>query len=310
MIDTRFAFIWLVPRGGYVWQEATPVGPDGGTTPARLLVPKTDDPQETQPLLEGPELFRRLAEISHPDDRPDWGEVPAWEARVQRFADTFGALGVDTLVRLPDGRLARGESLATWHRESYRMRLALEVWDALMADDREALGRCVTETAATDWRTSVFTPDDPWSSAMFDSPVQLVRDELATKLWWAGWSTDPADRRVEWPTDAVQWAFIHLQQWVNQSLESFTSVRMQRRPSSPEKAPFQLAVIPKHLLGACWLQFARAVEGELRYERCAECGTWFRVKPKGNRPTTRFCRDYCRVKANRRPRYTSKTAPR
>jgi hypothetical protein len=64
--------------------------------------------------------------------------------------------------------------------------------------------------------------------------------------------------------------------------------------------PLRFVIAPRTLLGVMWLQFAQELEGHLRYERCHQCQTWFRVKPKGNRPSTRFCRNYCRVKANRR----------
>jgi hypothetical protein len=305
-MDNRFALQWRVPTAGYRWAEAHLLTDHGDRwefleRSERVLVPQSEAYREYEPL-DVPELFRAFAALASS------GTVPDWEARIQQFANRFGALGVAATARLTDPQQVpymashtMGEQLMTWHDESYRMRVALEVWDALQADDLDTLQRWFTWGAAEDFSEGTFTPDDPWG---VDPPMQFISDELAkryaaTTMIMQG-RTDPTDHWEGWPSSPVHWALIHLREWVNRKLETHTSPRLQRVLSSPDKAPMQLAIIPKNLLGGMWLQFARVIEGELRYERCAECGTWFRVKPRGNRANTRFCRDVCRVKSNRR----------
>jgi len=248
------------------------------------------------------DLFRHFAALAAT------GDAPEWEPRILLFANRYGGLGVTTLVRVPDPQVETcnahtiGESLSTWWKESYRMRVALGVWDALRADDTAALQRWFTvPTAGDTFRNGTFTPEEDWPIDIFDPSIQLLSDEVVTQ--WAILHIgviDPSDRYPGWPSGPVEWALVHLRKWINQQLDLHTTPRLLRVLSAPEKTPLQLGIVPKNLLGAMWLQFARVIEGELQYERCAECGQWFHVKPKGNRSNTRFCRPACRVKANRR----------
>ena len=61
-----------------------------------------------------------------------------------------------------------------------------------------------------------------------------------------------------------------------------------------------LYFVPNSLVGALWLQFARAVDGRKKYERCGECKTWFEVSLDAARTNRRYCKDPCRFKAYRR----------
>jgi hypothetical protein len=309
MTAARCVMVWRVPQAGYCWQEAYIIHDQRQVheTGKRLLVPQSAAFYEYNPL-DVPDLFRSFAALASPDAVPTPGytldEVPDWEERIRQFANRYGALGVSSLVRLPNPQVAHvnshtvGELLTTWHDESYRMRIALEVWDALQADDTATLQRWFLISQGKDFSAGTFRPDDPWT---VEPPIALLSDEVAALQGVLMLDkTDPTDHWEEWPSSPVQWALIHLREWVNRQLGMHTSPRLQRVLSSPEKIPLQLAIIPKNLLGGMWLQFARVIEGELRYEQCAECGTWFRVKPRGNRPDTRFCKTLCRVKANRR----------
>jgi hypothetical protein len=301
MTDAKVALVWCVPEGGHHWCEARPIV-DGreNETSARVLVPEPGEWHRYAPLLDVPDLFRRFAELEFPED------VSVCEDNVRRFADQYGALGVGFLVTLPNGQARHGTDLATWYQERSLMHIAMKVWDALQAEDMPTLQRWFTCTTGEQFRMSIFSPDDHWPSIVstrLEPSIQFFSDQLADELGHlGGMGTDPADHWPDWPSSPVQWGLSHLRRWVNQQLELHTSPRLQYVPASPDKTPLQIAIIPKNLLGGLWLQFAQVVEGELRYKRCVECGTWFRVKPKGNRPTTRFCKDYCRVKANRRHR--------
>ena len=61
-----------------------------------------------------------------------------------------------------------------------------------------------------------------------------------------------------------------------------------------------LYIVPEGLIGALWLQFARAVERDARFRQCAECTTWFEVAPGRGRTDKQFCSNACRTKAYRK----------
>ena len=54
------------------------------------------------------------------------------------------------------------------------------------------------------------------------------------------------------------------------------------------------------LVGALWLQFARAVERDSRFRQCAECGTWFELARGTARADKLYCSTPCRTKAYRK----------
>lgn len=61
--------------------------------------------------------------------------------------------------------------------------------------------------------------------------------------------------------------------------------------------------VPKSLLSAMWLQFARAVEGDKQFVQCEECMMEFEVEStEGNRKDKRYCGDACRARAYRNRR--------
>lgn len=61
-----------------------------------------------------------------------------------------------------------------------------------------------------------------------------------------------------------------------------------------------LIIRPKGLIGALWLQAARAVAGNRDLKQCAECATWYEVSAEHARPDKIFCSDACRMRAYRR----------
>jgi hypothetical protein len=311
MTDARIAMVWYVPERGHRWCDARPIV-DGQKREAsgRFLVPEPGAWRRYAPLLDTPDVFKRFAELEFPDD------VSMCEEHVRRFADQYGPLGIGFLVIRPDGHAGHGEDLATWHQERSLLHIAMQVWDALQAEDIPTLQRWLTSsTAGEQFRVSTISLDGYWPFSVatgIEQSIQVFSDQLGNEVRHMGFSmsTDPSSSWPDWPTGPVQWGMNHLRGWVNRQLELHTSPQLQYVPYALDKRPLQTAIIPKNLLGGLWLQFALVIEGELQYARCAECGTWFRVKPKGNRANTRFCQDYCRVKANRRQHRARKAAAR
>jgi hypothetical protein len=60
-----------------------------------------------------------------------------------------------------------------------------------------------------------------------------------------------------------------------------------------------LYIVPDGLIGALWLQFARAVERDARFRQCLECTTWFEIAPGRGRTDKQFCSTACRTRAYR-----------
>jgi hypothetical protein len=58
-----------------------------------------------------------------------------------------------------------------------------------------------------------------------------------------------------------------------------------------------LQIAPSSLWGLIVLQFAKAVEGERRYQRCAVCRRWFLLAPGVNRADRQTCSGTCRNRA-------------
>jgi hypothetical protein len=58
-------------------------------------------------------------------------------------------------------------------------------------------------------------------------------------------------------------------------------------------------LIPRHLLGALWLQFALAVGGEKEYRACPSCRGWFELSPETAKKSKMYCKEACRSRAYR-----------
>ncbi len=85
-----------------------------------------------------------------------------------------------------------------------------------------------------------------------------------------------------------------VQQEINSRLEKTAARKLLYNPESNQ---LELRLTPTNLLGALWLQFARAVEASKTYRRCPVCTQWFQVSVKGKRRHSTYCSDRCRVKA-------------
>jgi hypothetical protein len=70
------------------------------------------------------------------------------------------------------------------------------------------------------------------------------------------------------------------------------------------KEQFVFRIFPKHLLGALWAQLARALEGDVQYQKCGyrNCGNWIEISrdsQHGHTQRARFCKPTHRVAENR-----------
>jgi hypothetical protein len=68
---------------------------------------------------------------------------------------------------------------------------------------------------------------------------------------------------------------------------------------SADPGQLLMTVVPKTLVGACWIQFIDWVEGKRTYRRCEQCRSWFAVSLDTKRMDSIYCGDACRHKAYR-----------
>ena len=117
------------------------------------------------------------------------------------------------------------------------------------------------------------------------------------RAWIAG--THPGDEVLDRFVrgDLVKPALHYVQSAINKQLEGRAS------PSllwDTERERLGLYIVPDGLVGALWLQFARAVERDSRFRQCAECGIWFELAPGTARADKLYCSTPCRTKAYRK----------
>ena len=176
------------------------------------------------------------------------------------------------------------------------MQHAVNVWGAVKKDDTKRLKRWFSLRAHRTFTDVCYTPDERWPASASRPIVQFISDPGATavRLFPIGADRrgDPSDIAV--PSDPRGWAVEWLRVVVNARLRSHTRAALLYVPGSDPQSP-GLNVVPNTLLGALWLQFARAVEGQDRFRQCPMCQRWFRMAPKA-KATTTFCSTACRVR--------------
>jgi hypothetical protein len=296
-------FVWKVPTAGFCWQEAQDWWAKeltGAKLSPHVLMTNDGQPwRDYEPLRDVPDLFRIFAGLA------------STEAAMQQFANQYGNLGIERKAVLSDGRQVLAESWMEWEYEQYVLRVAIQVSEALKSGNHAQLERWFTWewlNEETGSKRAVFRPDDAIPSHPYIHGANHGRilgvsiageamREHATQ-WWMWRRTDPSDMRHP-PSDPVELALATLRDWINNRLEKHAAPRLEYVDRQKDRVPLRLVTAPRTLFGAMWLQFTQELEGHLRYERCHQCQTWFRVNPKANRPSTRFCRDSCRVKAHR-----------
>ncbi|MBD3336437.1 MAG: hypothetical protein GF355_13060 [Candidatus Eisenbacteria bacterium] len=290
-------FSWGVPIRGYTWIDARRItGLRFGPQDERFLSPgPTSQWRAYNPLQDRPALFRNFAELD-----------PS-EETVQAFADEHGALGLDRDIGIPrgEGRAhSRGELLSTWTKEVTFMNHALRVWDALRSGASDDLRRWFHLKRQRDVAVVEYTPDEEWPLGVPQISVQYTTGEAGdhAKFLPPGVSDrrgDPGTSVEQVPSDPYDLGLAFLQESLNRQLRNRLGCSVQTITESTRPVPLGLHIIPKSLLGAMWLQLARAIEDETRFQRCPQCGTWFKLPNKARRSSTTYCSPACRVRTYR-----------
>jgi hypothetical protein len=259
-MDSLTTFRWW-RRGEPEWVKAPAAGQQ--LKQWWLVEGQASDPY--QPLRDALALFRTFADISeHNRDA------------VADFVREYGSLvvGAQQLAGT-DGRA--GEPWALWRREIGAMRRAIELWEARP----DELAKWIR-----------FDDDRCWVDLGDAAAVETIATpDHHPELWVLLAGRMPKQRRLR------RAALFYVQGQANDRLKEHTAARLLFDPDSDQE---RVHVLPRNLLGALWLQLARAVEGDKEYRRCEECQRWFEVSPEGMRPESKYCGTACRMRAYRR----------
>ena len=171
----------------------------------------------------------------------------------QKHLMTLVDLGFKTLKELKAQRIeSQGESFKVWRKEIMQMRHAIKLWDVLQpygSDQKKFIS---------------------WSDGRF-----RIKDSEGRERTWR--LTQNRNKR---PSDAefVRALELYLRGLIEYKLEGRVRAAY---PSSSMK----LEIEPTGLVGALWLQLARAVEGKIYFSKCVICGDIFTT----NRRHTETC---------------------
>jgi hypothetical protein len=291
MPDIPLQFPWQVAKDGYNWLDSCPIGESGQDrrsflTDGRPIGAGGLRVVQYQPLAAFPGLFRVFA-----DTEPNHDGIKA-------FADRFGPLGGEIAKQIPlydhlhakGVPLGIGEPLGAWSTEILTMRFAIDIWEAARNGDVGRLERVISWTEDGSGVQILSHPELP-KGQLPEAPARVER------AWIAGThlGDDVLGRFVR--GDLVKPALHYVQSTINKKLEGRASPRLLW---DAKRERLGLYIVPAGLIGALWLQFARAVERNSRFRQCAECGTWFELAPGTARADKLYCSTPCRIKAYRK----------
>ena len=281
--------LWHVAQGGYHWVEShawnEPADAkrlfltDGRPTGAAGI-----GVRQYQPLAASSGLFRTFAETE-----------PTLEG-IKSFADRYGPLGADLLVRIPlydrpggEGfLLGLGEALRDWTNEILVMRDTIRLWEAARRANVETLSRMIK------WQ-------DDGRAVTYESHPGLSLDRLPEPPFYADRTTiayegDPILEHLT-PGDVIGPALQHVQGVINRRLHGRASPRVLWQPRTGQRSFY---LVPHGLIAGLWWQLARAFERDREFRRCIECGTWFEISGASGRSDKLYCSNACRTRVYRK----------
>jgi hypothetical protein len=291
MPEIPLQFPWQVAEGGYRWVESQGLAEGDELrrpflTHGRPIGAGGHRVRSYQPLSAFSGLFRVFADTA-----------PAPEA-ITAFADRFGPLGGNLAKQIllydqPNAKgvpVGTGESLEAWSAEILMMRFAIDIWEAARNGDVGRLEHVISWTEDGSGVQILSHPELP-NGQLPQAPAWVER------AWIAG--THLGDGVLERfvPGDLVKPALHYVQSTINRQLEGRASPRLLW---DTKRERLGLYIVPDGLVGALWLQFARAVERDSRFRQCAECCLWFELAPGTARADKLYCSTPCRTKAYRK----------
>jgi hypothetical protein len=305
-------FDWQLPNPGSVWIDAHPVKSDWTIDRKRvlpMLVHSHLPPgwqlysnQTIQPLKMASALFCEFAALEPTQEKIlefatkygplTHGRLCVWvEAKVKyRKPEPACALMPNFAhPSTPQEELAEkasrtwlmqgaklGDSLDYWRSAIYAMRALVQVWQALSTGGKKPLEQFVrTETEDRRLRVTLVDEAGAQVDTLLFNPVSSIQ----------------LSRR-----DAIEYALVR-------AIGRRTLDGARLGLFAPESEVSQhLAIVPRSLQDAMWLQFALAVLDQKRFRECEVCGRPFEVSPDTARTNRTLCSAACKAKAHRKRR--------
>ena len=209
---------------------------------------------------------------------------------VASFVRKFGVLLHKHSLLVPDvvspQPAPHGEPLLFWEEETRAMRNAVDVFDALDKPRRLSEWIRLDSPTGDPHRVLLFCRGEEGERERF-AEIASATSRTSLLGYILGQPRDVALRRA---------GQFFVQQEINSRLEECAAPKLLYNPESDQ---LELRITPTNLLGALWLQFARAVEASKTYRRCRVCTQWFEVSVEGKRRHSKYCSDRCRMKAYR-----------
>jgi hypothetical protein len=294
-----YSFTWFVPERGFEIAsafEADLIG-ERSAKPFTCLIDRSpigiSKGIASSPLRNKTGLFKTFAALPKGDN----------ESSILEFANSHGPLdrgssgpiGKTVILQRPK----RGESasphyaepLAAWGAQIGLMKWLVRVWDAVSRREQPFLKHFIRwdqDRVIANMDPSL--PDCPWATKM----ETIAGAEIGDPRMWSKLKHG----------DLLDPTMLYLQRNINKQVTEFPS---QSRLLWDNGRPF-LFIEPTNLIGALWLQFAQAVDGDREYRVCEECREWFEIggskKKDGHgadhhRTDARFCKAACKQKAYR-----------
>jgi hypothetical protein len=189
-----------------------------------------------------------------------------------------------------------------WQARIERFKVAVDLRDAIRAGDKDQLGRFIKwKRDDQSGKLVGFT----YSYAACSMPARSTSSGGYTiSVSESRWSslgmyfpTKP-DASVE-AGEMFRPGLMMLQTMIDEELQNVASCML----FNTAKTRLVLHRVPENLYAACWLQLARAVDGNRDYSKCGWCGNWFEISsPEGAKRSSKFCSGACKQRDYRKRR--------
>jgi hypothetical protein len=302
-----YRFTWTIAKEGYSWVREPPRLANGGQGKKSEWMLKGEESMDATymavrayaPLTEFPGLYRTFSAVPFED-----------RDAILAFVNKYGLLGINRFALAGDStsqpelvHSVEKEKYQDWARKIELMRQAVEIWDLFTAGDTEKLSQYIQ------WSQVSITPinDEGGRIKGYTGTnwcYSSHRDYPPNKKGWPGEEFRIIEPVLDLfsPDDVLMPAYFLVQRWINENLAGRVTPRLLYDPNRRKPV---MQIIPKNLLSAMWLQFARTIDGNKEFRACKECGRWFEISHKQADGRTRrreFCSDPCKSKDYRKRR--------
>lgn len=226
----------------------------------------------------------------------EFAAIPLTPEGVVAFANRRGPLTLDRRFRIaspepPHDELGVwAEPLVEWLFEVAHLRQVVRIWDLCQGGQVSELQKFIRWREDEDGHPRVehvMPADARYNPGLWGNRRVGVVGVIASR------TVNERLLTVMPEGDVILPARIYIQKTLDLCLSSLTATGMELDLST---AAMSVQVTPRNLLGAMWLQFARAVEGGKDFRQCSNCGNWIEVPPTAAHAARLFCSNSCKTK--------------